>query len=257
MRKRIEINPYSYITTSWINPILKAGYKRPLQEDDLMTLEKQNQAKTISDSFAPFWSQHEAANGSNGEKPKFFWHLVKVVFSALIGNGIALFVEALCSIFLVPTFIGQAVLYFDGNTSRLYFNNIAVIAAFLIGGQLLVIVFQSMVETTNRRIELLVTSAVVTAVYEKSFRLSNQAMIEFPVGKIMTLIGSDARQLTAGFLIINMLWMIPLKLIGAIVFLYFQIGISGLASLILAGVTLLIPTMTASFMRKYYRLYLV
>jgi len=74
-------------------------------------------------------------------------------------------------------------------------------------------------------------SSLISMVYRKSLRLSNQARRLFTVGEITNLMSIDAQRMVETFPYSNHMWIGPFNFLLAMIFLYMELGPSSLAGL--------------------------
>ena len=79
-------------------------------------------------------------------------------------------------------------------------------------------------------------AACSSAVYGKCLSLSNSARKEYTVGQIVNIMTTDANAFQEVIPTLNMIWSMPLQIILALVFLYWELGpavFGGVAILVL------------------------
>ena len=81
-------------------------------------------------------------------------------------------------------------------------------------------------------------SAVLSMVYRKALRLSNNARREFTLGEITNFMSVDAQRILDGLPMVSQVWSSPLSLVLAMVLLYRELGPSSFAGVaVLAIIT--------------------
>jgi len=74
-------------------------------------------------------------------------------------------------------------------------------------------------------------SSVISSVYRKALKLSNQARRQFTVGEITNLMSIDAQRIVETFPYLNQVWTAPFTIVLCMIFLYIELGVSSLAGL--------------------------
>ena len=70
---------FSLIFMSWMNVLLKTGYQRPLKEDDLYGLSKDNMADNIAGRFNVAWEEEINAAIKQLRRPRLWKALVHMI----------------------------------------------------------------------------------------------------------------------------------------------------------------------------------
>lgn len=237
-------NIVSRIFFNWMTPLMKLGFKKPLVDSDIWQLDEWDQADVLYNDFQLCWEKEltkskpwllSAIHRSNGPR---FW------FGGFfkIGNDASQFVGPVClSLLLVsmqngdPTWIGYiyAASIFVG-----------VIGGVLCEGQY----YQNVM-----RVGFRIRSSMIAAVFRKTLRLTHEGKQAFASGRITNLITTDVEALQQILQQLHNLWSAPLRIIVAIVLLFYQLG---WASLVGASVLLLLfpaQTFIISRMQKLTR----
>ncbi|GAM28766.1 hypothetical protein SAMD00019534_119420 [Acytostelium subglobosum LB1] len=211
-------NLFSRITFWWINPVLKAGYKDPLDMKDVPNLSEMDWARNLSEKFEAAWEYQltqpkpslvRALSKSFG--PHFYMAaFFKVVQDALIFVGPLLLKGVL-------TFIKT-----DSKQRDTYDGLLFVLFYFLAP------VIQSLTlhQYFHRcfRVGMWLRSAVVTAVYKKALRTSLREGTS--IGEIVNLMSVDAQKFMDLCPYLHMIWSAIAQLVVAMTLLYFQIGVA-------------------------------
>lgn len=237
-------NIVSRILFSWMTPLMKLGFKRPLVDSDIWQLDEWDQAEVLYNDFQLCWEKEltkskpwllRAIHRSNGLR---FW--LGGIFK--IGNDASQFVGPVCLNLLLasmengdPTWIGYiyAASIFVG-----------VMGGVLCEGQY----FQNVM-----RVGFRIRSSMIAAVFRKTLRLTHEGKQAFASGRITNLITTDVEALQQILQQLHNLWSAPLRIIVAIVLLFFELG---WASLVGASVLLLlfpVQTFIISRMQKLTR----
>lgn len=69
------VNIFSYLSFSWLDPIFKDGYSRPLEEKDLWKLPLRLQTQLLCDEFEKHWSM-EVKNATTTSQPPSIYRAI-------------------------------------------------------------------------------------------------------------------------------------------------------------------------------------
>jgi len=86
LERKIDKNPketagiFSLATFSWMNPILKIGYQRPLNKEDLYELSYKNQAENFAHNINKAWKR-EIKTAKEFQRPPRLWRALLHIHS--------------------------------------------------------------------------------------------------------------------------------------------------------------------------------
>ncbi|KAI8891708.1 hypothetical protein BC833DRAFT_626555, partial [Globomyces pollinis-pini] len=128
-KTQINPNPFSYITLSWLTPLLVIGKKNALVEDDLPELADKDKSEAINVKFHPYWKQlKDHFNGTSKPKPS----LAQTLFSVLSVKIIAINLLAGCGLataLFIPYVLQQLIIYVDPTQKTSFLNNSGIAIA--------------------------------------------------------------------------------------------------------------------------------
>ncbi|ORY40168.1 P-loop containing nucleoside triphosphate hydrolase protein [Rhizoclosmatium globosum] len=202
--QRIKWNPLTFATVAWIYPVLRTGYKKPLEESDL-----------------PLLGENESA--INLQK----W------LDAVVDAFCQLTAVAMTT--LQSLMIGEILKYVNPLFPRedLFWNNGVGLAFLMLGMQLLYTFAETISQSIGMVLQLRIKGAVVNAVYKKSLNLSSKSRRAFPAGKVNSLASSDVQMIMAFVESVNKVWSMPVQLCLS---LYFVSRLMGVATATAGGI---------------------
>ncbi|KAK4801560.1 hypothetical protein SAY86_022047 [Trapa natans] len=226
---------------SWMSPLMKLGYKRPLTEKDIWKLDTWDLTETLNRKFQRCWDEESrkprpwllrALNSSLGGRFWLggFWK---------IGNDLSQFVGPLMLNRLLqsmqhsePAWVGYiyALTIFVG-----------VVGGVLCEAQY----FQNVMRTGFR-----LRSTLVAAVFRKSLRLTHEARKHFASGKVTNLMTTDSESLQQICQSLHTLWSAPFRIIVSMVLLYQQLGFASLLGALMLVLLFPLQTFIISRMQK-------
>ncbi|TMW62290.1 hypothetical protein Poli38472_009783 [Pythium oligandrum] len=220
---------------TWIDPLMKLGSERPLEQQDLYQLDPDNRARYVGEQLLSNWEQEKVK-----EKPSLAWVLAKT-FGKQVVQAAALKLLHDSLQFVGPMMIKDIIEFLSDPDAPLSEGMVYVGIVFVTG------VIQSFslrnyffyCSETGMRVR----SAVCTAVYRKSLVLSAAARQKKTTGEITNLMSIDAQRLQDLTQFINSLWYSIFQIVVSCFLLWKQIGVSTFAGV--AVIILMLPVTTA------------
>ncbi|XP_067833665.1 ATP-binding cassette sub-family C member 3-like, partial [Heptranchias perlo] len=257
----------SKLTFWWFTGMAVQGYKQPLEDKHLWSLNKDDTSEVIVPKLLQEWEQQKlkiqrrqemfftscspTLNGADGEP-----HEAEVLFLDQANKEKPLFLIALCKTFapyfllgsalklcqdllsfVNPQLLNMLISFIKNPEARTWWGySIAALMFFSATLQTLLLHqhFQYCFVTGMR-----LRTAIVGAIYRKSLVITNSAKRSSTVGEIVNLMSVDAQRLLDLTSFLNMLWSAPLQICLALYFLWQYLGPSVLAGV--AVMVLLIP----------------
>ncbi|KAJ3171261.1 hypothetical protein HDU88_008299 [Geranomyces variabilis] len=223
-------NPFSFISVSWLTPLMHKGYGKPLQPEDMFLIPPENQAESVAAMLAPFWAD---VNNHNSDPVKYPNppSLFRVVLKRFWKRGLAC---CLLNIFgvgcelAVPVFIRQLLnsLTPEPLRSEHVFLDSLGLAFCLLALQVAVTIGMRTAEQAVREIVMDVRTVLVGSIYEKSLRLSGAASRQFTHGSVMQMINVDVETISQAVFFLNILSGSPFQVIIAIALLFQSLGVA-------------------------------
>ncbi|CAJ1962148.1 unnamed protein product [Sphenostylis stenocarpa] len=213
-------NILSRIMFSWMNPIMKLGYERPLNEKDIWKLDTWERTETLINKFQKCWVEESrkpkpwllrALNASLGGR---FWWGGFCKWANAMQNGDPSWTGY---VYAFSIFVGVV---FGVLCEAQYFQNVM-------------------------RVGYRLRSTLVAAVFRKSLRLTHEARKQFATGKITNLMTTDAEALQYCLFVIT-----PIRISVAMVLLYQQLGVASLLGALMLVLMFPLQTFIISRMQK-------
>ncbi|KAL2917448.1 hypothetical protein HK105_203114 [Polyrhizophydium stewartii] len=197
--KQIRRGPVSFVTLSWLNPLLRRGFRKPLDEQDLPDISDNDKAKAAARALAGFEARLAAHLVSRDAVPAP--SLAAALFLAFWPFFIGGLILQACIVaitiirpLLIPVVLRAIALRQlpSSDTTGFFTTNLYVLAVVIFVLQLALSFVMYTFESMLINLGIKVGSAVIGAVYAKALRLSPRSRQAFPEGKISTLATSDA-----------------------------------------------------------------
>jgi ATP-binding cassette subfamily C (CFTR/MRP) protein 1 len=238
---------FSILTFSWMTPLMRAGYKKYLTEDDLWNLAKRDTTRATGESFQTAW-EYELENKKSPSLAiaiiRAFSgpYLVGAIFKA--GSDTLNFVQPQLLRLLIR-FVNS---YSTDEPEPVIRGAAIALAMFAISvsqTSCLHQYFQRSFETGMR-----IKSALTSAIYGKSLRLSNEGRASKSTGDIVNYMAVDTQRLQDLTQFGQQLWSAPYQITLCMISLYQLVGFSMMAGI--AAMVLMIPIngLIARFMKK-------
>ncbi|XP_075034070.1 ATP-binding cassette sub-family C member 3 isoform X2 [Mixophyes fleayi] len=257
----------SRLTFWWFTKMAILGYKRPLEEKDLWSLNEDDTSKSAVSKLVTEWEKEKnklrtkevqyikteeaelnhvdekptesdvlIVNNKKKAEPSFLKVLIKAFGPYfLIGSIFKLFQDLLS--FVNPQLLSILIMFTKDKTSPSWWGfSIAVLMFISSIAQTLILHqhFQYCFVTGMR-----LRSAITGIIYRKSLVITNAAKRSSTVGEVVNLMSVDAQRFQDLTTFLNMLWSAPLQICLALYFLWQTLGPSVLAGV--AVMVLLIP----------------
>ena len=228
---------FSVLTFSWMTPLMKYGYKEYLTQDDLWNLRRGDTTKVTGDTLEQMWADElEKKRPSlwialfRGFGGPYFWgSLIKTL------SDILSFVQPQLLRLLI-SFVDS---YRSGNPQpqpviRGAAISLAMFAVSVAQSALLHQYFQRAFETGMR-----VKSSLISMIYAKSMKLSNEGRASKSTGDIVNYMAVDTQRLQDLTQFGQMLWSAPFQIVLCMLSLYQLVGLSMFAGV--AAMLLMVP----------------
>jgi hypothetical protein len=221
---------FSILTFSWMTPMMQDGYKRYITEDDLWNLATRDTTKVTGDIFQDAWD-YEIEN----RKHPSLWIAMFRRFSGPYFRAAIFKTSSDLLAFVQPQLLRLLISFVDsyrGDEPQPVIRGAAIaLAMFTVSVVQTLCLYQSMqrVFQTGTRLR----SSVISAIYAKSLRLSNEGRAAKSTGDIVNLMSVDSQRLQELTNFGQHLWSAPLQIFLCMVSLYQLMGYS-----MFAGVTI-------------------
>lgn len=267
----LEASFLSKITFWWITRLMRTGFRRPLEEKDMWSLNPENCSGKVVSQLVARWNLETQSTRRKSQKMLFS---TKPAAPAESGGGPALeesevlllkksqsgaepsLLRALCltfgPYFLVSCFYKavQDVLMFTGpEILRLLIHFVSDPAAppwhgyFFTALLFLCTCLQSLILQKYFHVcfvsGMRLRTAIIGAVYRKALVISSSARSSSTVGEMVNLMSVDAQRFMDLITYINMIWSAPLQVVLALYFLWQNLGPAVLAGV--AVMVLMVP----------------
>ncbi|KAI3689823.1 hypothetical protein L2E82_47793 [Cichorium intybus] len=222
----------SIFTFWWLNPLMKLGKSKVLDDKDIPELRKEDTAEECYSSFMETLEKRRGksvAAGNGDSDPSLLSTLFVWQWKGLLVTGLFALIKVL-SLASGPLILRAFIKLVQGNES---FENEGY---FLTGGLFLAKCLESISERQlkfrTRLVGLQVKSMLCAAIFKKQLRLSNDARLMYSAGQIMNYATVDATRIGEVPFWFHNIWTIALQICLGIFIIYYSIGVATIAALL-------------------------
>ncbi|XP_010522528.1 PREDICTED: ABC transporter C family member 5 [Tarenaya hassleriana] len=248
----LKVTPYSgaglfsLVTLSWLNPLLSAGSKRPLELKDIPLLAPKDRAKSSYKVLNSNWEKSKAENSS--KSPSLAWAILKSFWKEAAWNAVFAGLNTLVS-YVGPYMVGYFVDFLGGK--KIFPHEGYVLAGIFFASKL--------AETITTRqwylgVDILgmhVRSALTAMVYRKGLKLSSVAKQSHTSGEIVNYMAVDVQRIGDYSWYLHDIWMLPMQIILALAILYKSVGIASVATLVATIISIVVTIPLAKVQEDY------
>ncbi|XP_031394273.1 ABC transporter C family member 10-like [Punica granatum] len=249
-----DITPFAYaglpskLTFWWLNPLMKKGKHKILQEDDIPLLRREDRAETCYSRFMERIQKNKKDGSSDASS--MLWAIVYVERKGILASGILALIKVL-ALATGPLFLSTFVKLVLGEQAFEY-EGYALTA-----GLFLVKCLESFSERQwyfqTQLIGLRVRSFLSAAICGKQLKISNAAKITHSPGEIVTLVTSDAYRIGEFPYWFHQIWSTSLQLCLALAIVYYAVGLATLAALVVIILLVVGSSPLAKLQHKYQK----
>eukprot|EP00095_Tigriopus_kingsejongensis_P007287 maker-scaffold313_size211302-snap-gene-0.9 protein:Tk07287 transcript:maker-scaffold313_size211302-snap-gene-0.9-mRNA-1 annotation:"multidrug resistance-associated protein 1 isoform x4" len=209
----------------WVDPLTWKGWKTTLDKSELWALKDTNRCSGVIPAWNSCWSKQ--VKNSKGHDVSILPTLFKAFgpayfFSSILMLGVSVLQFASPQIVdLLIAFVSSD----DPNWKGYLYTFLIVAITFSVS------VLNSQSFYQEYLVGLRVRTALISAIYRKSLKLSNTARKEMTVGETTNLMQIDTQKFMDITLYFNLIWSSPLQIALALYFLWGTLGPSALAGL--------------------------
>ncbi|KAJ3116713.1 hypothetical protein HDU96_008952 [Phlyctochytrium bullatum] len=221
----------------WLDPLLKQGWKKPLEPEDLYPVLPHRKAHPLADAFEERWRDEKArhAAGEPGVRPPNVFRIVCGMHAGklLPYGGLKILADAMIS---CTALMVQGLIRFLVQSANATEENPAPPYSWGFGyamGILLLTCTSSVLQAYTLQVSVAYGVAVkgqlTAALYRKCLRLSGLGRSRFPAGTVLNLVSTDISRIELAFNQFNFVWTFPSWFLITVVLLLRIIGWPGLA----------------------------
>ncbi|WVZ15493.1 hypothetical protein V8G54_013059 [Vigna mungo] len=253
-----EVDPYNYVTPYakagffsrmsfwWLNPLMKIGQEKTLQDEDIPKLPEFDRAEFCYLSFI------EQLNRQKGKESlpqsSILWAIVFCHWKDILMSGLFALLKVL-SVCTGPVLLNAFISISEGNGSFKYEGYVLVMSLFI--AKIAESLSQRQWYFRTRLVGMKIRSLLTASIYRKVLRLSSAARLTHSNGEIMNYVTVDTYRIGEFPFWFHQTWTTSLQLSIALVILFRAIGLATIASLVVIVLTVLCNTPLAKMQHKF------
>ena len=232
---------------TWFDGMVWRGWRRYLVNEDLWTLNPSDRCRGVIPEWDANWDNQKKAKQPKRKPLSILNTLVSSFGGVFAASAILQLIYTIIS-FVSPQLVNFLIAFVESDEPmwRGYLYTITLIAVTMLNT-----IINSQYFFFQYSIGLKIRTALTSAIYRKSLRLSGASRKEMTVGETTNLMAIDTQKFMDVVLFLNMIWSSPLSIVLCMYFLWNILGVASLAGL--AVMVLMIPMnmLVASKMKKY------
>ncbi|GAB4858401.1 Multidrug resistance-associated protein 7 [Ancistrocladus abbreviatus] len=237
---------FSKILFWWLNPLMKRGREKTLEDEDMPKLRDVDQAEACYLEFMERFNEQIQVERSS--HPSVLRTIILCNWKEILISGFF----ALLKIFTLsagPLLLNAFIEVAEGKESFKHEGYILAISLFI--SKSIESLSQRQWYFRSRLIGLKVRSLLTAAIYRKQLRLSNAARMMHSSGEIMNYVTVDAYRIGEFPFWFHQTWTTSLQLCFALVILVHSVGLATIASLVVIVLTVLCNTPLAKLQHRF------
>uniref|UniRef100_A0A8D0T9Z5 Multidrug resistance-associated protein 4 n=1 Tax=Sus scrofa TaxID=9823 RepID=A0A8D0T9Z5_PIG len=234
-----DANICSRLLFWWLTPLLRVGYKRRLEEDDMYSVLPEDRSAHLGEEL--YWDGEVSRADKDTQEPSLMKAIIKCYWKPYLAWGILMFLEVKI---VQPVLLGKIISYleyYDPSDSAAFHEALAY-AAGLSVCVLTWAFLHHLYFYHIQRVGMRLRVAVCHMIYRKALRLSNLATRETSTGQIVNLLSNDVNRFDQVTMFLHFLWVGPLQAVVVTALLWMEVGISCLAGMAVLILLLLLQS---------------
>ncbi|CAO2821256.1 unnamed protein product [Amaranthus hypochondriacus] len=237
---------FSKMSFCWLNPLMKFGKEKILEEEDLPKLRDVDRAGFCYSQFLERLSKYE--NSEIPSESSILWTIVGCHWTEILVSGLFALLKIL-AVLAGPLLLNSFIEVAEGKVAFRHESYILAISLFL--AKMLESLSQRQWYFRSRLIGLRVRSMLTAALYSKQLRLSNAARSIHSGGEIMNYVTVDAYRIGEFPFWFHQTWATSLQICFALIIIIKSVGLATIAALLVIVVTVLCNTPLAKLQHMF------
>ncbi|KAL5080859.1 hypothetical protein RYX36_009280 [Vicia faba] len=249
---RISVTPFgsagffSRMSFWWLNPLMKAGQDKILQDEDIPKLREADRAEVCYSIFIDQLNRQKQKDLSSPSS--VLWIIILCHRREILISGFFAFLKVL-TLSSCPVILNAFILVAEGNKRFKYEGYLLAIS--LLFTKILESLSQRQWYFRSRLIGMKVRSLITAVIYKKQLRLSDATRLVHSSGEIMNYVNVDAYRIGEFPFWFHQTWTTVLQLCIALVIIFRAIGLATVASLVVIVLSVILNTPLAKLQHKF------
>ncbi|OVA05091.1 ABC transporter [Macleaya cordata] len=232
----------------WLNPLMKKGKEKTLDEEDIPRLRKQDRAEACYLMFMDKFNRQKETNLSTTSS--ILWTIFFCQWKEISISGFFALIKIL-TLSATPLLLNAFIEIAEGEEEFRYEGFVLVILLLL--AKCIESLAQRQWFFQSRIIGLRVRSMLTAAIYRKQLRLSNTAKMIHSTGEIMNYVNVDAYRIGEFSYWFHQTWTTSLQLCIALLILIRSVGLATIAALTAIILTVICNAPLAKLQHKFQK----
>ncbi|XP_058074510.1 ABC transporter C family member 3-like isoform X2 [Magnolia sinica] len=249
--KKDNVTPYanaslfSLLTFSWMSPLLKVGYKKTLDIDDVPQLADDD---SVNGVFPVFKNKLEEDSSNGVGTLKLVKALFFTVWKEVLWTALFALVYTVSS-YVGPYLIDAFVQYLNGHSE--FANEGYVLVSTFFIAKIIECLSQRRWFFKLQQAGIRARAALVAMIYKKGLSLSSQSRQGHTSGEIINFMSVDAERVGDFSWYMHELWIVPVQVILALLILYKNLGLASIAAFVATVVVMLMNVPLGKLQENY------
>nr|XP_029119695.1 ABC transporter C family member 10 [Elaeis guineensis] len=230
----------------WLNPLMKKGYEKPLEEKDIPQLGELDQTESRYSLFVEQLNRQKQTKQTTS--PPFLWIIVSCHKKEILVSGFFALLRVL-TLSAGPMLLNAFIKVSVGMGTFKYEGYVLALGMFV--AKFLESLSQRQWYFRTKMLGLQVRSLLSAAIYQKQLRLSSSAKLIHSSGEIMNYVTVDAYRIGEFPVWFHQTWTTSLQLGIALVILYHAVGLATISSMVVIILTVLCNVPVAKLQHKF------
>ncbi|KAJ3291731.1 hypothetical protein HDU79_002076 [Rhizoclosmatium sp. JEL0117] len=216
-----QASPLSRLTNSWFDTLVKKGWKKPLEMEDLYCINESQRSLPLVEEFEARLAATPGATVLSTLVKMYWWYPV---------YGVGKIAADLCmtmTSLVMKAFLTSIIASQGANPPETHVPFLYAIGFFLL--TMTASLLNASVFHHSSRIAIGVKGMLTTSVYRKSLRLNGVGRAMFSSGKLLNIVSTDIGRIEQTVNQLQMTWTAPIYFLVTIAILMVIIGTPGLA----------------------------
>jgi ABC-type multidrug transport system fused ATPase/permease subunit len=237
---------FSVMTFWWLNPMMKVGYEKPLEDKDMPLLGPSDRAYSQYLMFLENLNRKKQLQAYGN--PSVFWTIVSCHKSEILVSGFFALLKVV-TLSSGPVILKAFINVSLGKGSFKY--EAYILAATMFVTKCFESLSQRQWYFRTRRLGLQVRSFLSAAIYKKQQKLSSSSKLKHSSGEIINYVTVDAYRIGEFPYWFHQTWTTSVQLCIALVILYNAVGLAMIASLVVIVLTVICNAPLAKLQHKF------
>ncbi|XP_042032115.1 ABC transporter C family member 10-like [Salvia splendens] len=234
------------LTFWWLNPLMKRGKEKTLEDEDMPKLRQDDRAESCYLLFSDIYNKQKESSRSS--PPSILKIILLCHWKEILVSGLYACLKVV-ALSLGPVLLNAFINVAEGNARSEYEKYMLVAALFLT--KTTESLAQRQWYFKSRLVGLKLRSLLTAAVYQKQLKLSNAARLTHSSGEIMSYVTVDAYRIGEFPFWFHQIWTTSLQLCLAVIILFNAVGLATFASIVVILLSVLCNMPLAKLQHKF------